>query len=84
MKNPELITANGLKEELSIMFHKDNCNVIEILDATEDSVTGLELVENLNKLRLFSRFRLDRETAEYARLITIDCFGNTHYFKAWK
>ncbi|MBR1658180.1 MAG: hypothetical protein IJ697_06915 [Synergistaceae bacterium] len=66
------------------MFHKDNCNVVAIQDATEDSVTGSELVENLNKLRLFSRFRLDRETNEYARLITTDCWGNTHYFKAWK
>ena len=84
MKNPELLTANGIPEALSIMFHKDNCNVVAIQDATEDSVTGSELVENLNKLRLFSRFRLDRETNEYARLITTDCWGNTHYFKAWK
>ncbi len=84
MKNPELLTANGIREELSIMFHKDNCSVIAIQDATEDSVTGTELVENLNNLRLFSRFRLDRETSEYARLITIDCWGKTHYFKAWK
>ena len=58
--------------------------MVAIQDATEDSVTGTELVENLNKLRLFSRFRLDRETLEYARLITIDCWGKTHYFKAWK
>ncbi|MBR1437274.1 MAG: hypothetical protein IJ587_01935 [Synergistaceae bacterium] len=84
MKNPELLTANGIPEALSIMFHKDNCSVIAIQDATEESVTGSELVENLNKLRLFSRFRLDRETNEYARLITTDCWGNTHYFKAWK
>ena len=84
MKNPELLTANGTPENLSIMFHKDNCTVIDIQDATEDSVTGAELVENLNKLRLFSRFRLDRETDEYARLITVDCWGKTHYFKAWK
>lgn len=28
MKNPELITANGEPENLSIMFHKDNCSVI--------------------------------------------------------
>ena len=84
MKNPELLTANGTQENLSIMFHKDNCTVIDIQDATEDSVTGAELVENLNALRLFSRFRLDRETDEYARLITVDCWGKTHYFRAWK
>ena len=84
MKNPELLTANGTPENLSIMFHKDNCTVIAIQDATEDSVTGAELVENLNNLRLFSRFRLDRETDEYARLITVDSWGKTHYFRAWK
>ncbi len=84
MKNPELINENGMPENLAIMFHKDNCTVIAIQDVTEDSITGDELVENLNKLRLFSRFRLDRETSEYVRLITIDCWGKTHYFKAWK
>lgn len=84
MKNPEIMDANGVPESLSIMFHKDNCSVIAIQDATEDSVTGPDLVANLNRLRLFSRFQLDRETNEYARLITTDCWGKTHYFRAWK
>ena len=84
MKKPELINENGEPESLSIMFHKDNCTVIAIQDATEESVTGADLVEKLNKLRLFSRFSLDRETAEYARLVTVDCWGKTHFFKAWK
>ena len=84
MKNPELMTENGEAENLAILFHKDYCNVIAIQDATEESVTGTELVEKLNKVRLFSLFRLDRETSEYARLVTTDCWGKTHYFKAWK
>ncbi len=84
MKNPEIMNANGIPESLSIMFHRENCSVIAIQDATEDSVTGSDLVSNLNRLRLFSRFQLDRETNEYARLITTDCWGNTHYFRAWK
>ena len=84
MKNPEIMNANGIPESLSIMFHRENCSVIAIQDATEDSVTGSDLVANLNRLRLFSRFQLDRETNEYARLITTDCWGNTHYFRAWK
>ncbi len=84
MKNPELFSANGVPEPMSIMYHKNNCTVIAIQDATEDSITGEELVANINKLRLFSRFTLDRETVEYARLITVDCFGETHYFKAYK
>ena len=84
MKNPEYMDENGETLSLSTMFNKDNCNVIAIQDATEESVTSAELVANLNKLRLFSKYRLDRETPEYARLITIDCYGNTRYFRAWK
>ena len=84
MKNPELMTENGSPENLSILFTKDNCTVIAIQDATEESITGAELAEKLNKLRLLSKFYLDRETVDYARLVTVDCFGVTHYFKAWK
>ena len=60
MKNAEIMDRNGNLESLSIMFHKDNCSVIAIQDATEDSTTGAELVVKLNNLRLFSRFQLDR------------------------
>ena len=84
MKNAEIMDRNGNPESLSIMFHKDNCSVIAIQDATEDSTTGAEPVVKLNNLRLFSRFQLDRETHEYARLVTTDSWGNTHYFRAWK
>ena len=84
MKNPEIMTKDGTPESLTIMFHKDNCSVIAIQDATEESVTGTELATKLNALKLFSKYQLDRETSEYARLVTTDCWGNTHYFRAWK
>lgn len=84
MKNPVLITTDGLSENLSSLYMKDNCNAIQIEDAVEESQTGAELAANLNRLKLFSKFRLDRETTEYARLVTTDCWGNVHYFKAWK
>lgn len=84
MKNPEIMREDGTPESLLIMFHKDNCSVIAIQDAVEESVTGTELVAKLNALRLFSKYQLDRETSEYARLITTDCWGVTHYFRAWK
>ena len=84
MRKPEIMDRNGNPENLSIMFHKENCSVIAIHDATEDSTTGTELVEKLNNLRLFSRFKLDRETNEYVRLVTTDSWGKTHYFRAWK
>lgn len=84
MKNPELLTEDGIRESFLILFKKENCNVMAIQDAVEESVTGVDLVNRLNTLKLFSRFSLDRETSEYARLITVDCWGNTHYLKAWK
>ncbi len=84
MKNPKLMTVNGISESLSNLYFGENCSVFSIMDATEDSLTGKELAEKLNKLKLFSKFTVDRETPEYARLITTDCFGNKHYFQAEK
>lgn len=84
MKNPELLTVDGINENLSSLYFKDNCSVIVIQDTVEECNTGEELATKLNKLKLFSKFALDRETAEYARLVTTDCFGNKHYFKAEK
>ena len=84
MRNPELITADGVNENLASLYFKNNCSVIKIIDAVEESSTGEELAANLNKLKLFSKFTPDRETAEYARVLTVDAFGNQHYLKAEK
>jgi hypothetical protein len=84
MKTPELFTTDGTTESLSTMFYKNNCSIVAIQDAIEESRTGGDLAERLNKLKLFSKFQVDRETPEYVRLITVDCWGNTHYLKAWK
>ena len=84
MKNPELFSETGTREDLTILFLRYNCSVMEIQDVIEDSRTGAELVAGLNRLKLFSRFTLDRETPEYARLKTMDCFDNTFYLKAYK
>ena len=84
MRNPELITEDGVKENLASLYQRDNCSVIKIKDTVEESSTGDELVVKLNRLKLFSRFKLDRETPEYARLVTTDCFGNRHYLLAEK
>ena len=84
MKNPELFSENGSKEDLTILFLRYNCSVMEIQDVIEDSESGSELTAKLNKLKLFSKFTLDRETPEYVRLKTTDCFENTYYLKAYK
>ena len=84
MRNPELFTTDGEIESLTNLYLADNCTIMDIYDAIEDSSTGAELVKKMNALKLFSKFTLDRETSEYVRLITTDCFGKRHYFKAYK
>ena len=84
MKNPELFSENGSKEDLTMLFLRYNCSVMEIQDVIEDSESGAELTAKMNKLKLFSKFTLDRETPEHVRLKTTDCFDNTYYLKAYK
>lgn len=84
MRNPELFTTDGEAESLTNLYLSDNCSVMNIYDAIEDSSTGAELVKKMNALKLFSKFILDRETDEYVRLVTTDCFGKRHYFKVQK
>ena len=78
MKKPVLITAHGVKESLSVLYNNNNCDVIKIYDAVEESKTAEELVANLNK------FSLDRDKPEYVRLITMDYLGDKHYLIAEK
>lgn len=84
MRNPKFFTAGGITESLADLYYRNECSVIRIQDTVESCKTGAELVRKINALKLFEKFRLDRETPEYARLITTDCFGNTHYFQAYK
>ncbi len=84
MKNPVLSTASGIQEDLTILFSDDNCSIFTINDAIEDSNTGAELVKKMNALKLFCKFTLERETQNYVRLVTTDCFGKRHYLRAEK
>ncbi len=84
MKKPVLITAHGVKESLSVLYNNNNCDVIKIYDAVEESKTAEELVANLNKLKLLNKFSLDRDKPEYVRLITMDYLGDKHYLIAEK
>ncbi|MBR0151791.1 MAG: hypothetical protein IJP89_10575 [Synergistaceae bacterium] len=84
MRNPVLFTEDCEPEKLSSLCHKDTCNAVKILDTVEECTTGEELATRLNALKLFCIFAIDRETSEYARLTTTDCFGVRHYFKAEK
>jgi IS30 family transposase len=84
MKNPVLKTSNGISESLSNLWFRDECSIAKIEDVVEDSKTGAELAVELNKLNLFRKFTLDRETDTKVRLIAIDSLNNISYFEATK
>ena len=84
MKNPILKNSNGIRESLSNLWYRDECSIVEIEDAVEDSNNGIELANKINSLKLFCKFILDRETDTKVRLKSIDKLGNVSYFEAEK
>lgn len=84
MKNPILKNSSGIREALSNMWYGDESSIAEIEDAVADSNNGTELANKLNNLKLFYKFKIDRETDTKVRLITSDCWGNVVYFEATK
>ena len=84
MKNARLVYGNRVPESLSNLYWRGDCTDFDILDVVEDATTADELIDGLNGLKLFYKFKLDRETDSYVRLVSEDDLGNRHYLKAWK
>lgn len=82
MKNAKYYNSHNVALSLSNLYYNTECSVTAIKDVVEDAHTAVELRDGLNKLNLFEKFRIDRVTDTYARLKSVDGFGNTHYFKA--
>lgn len=78
MHSPKLMTANRIPEALSNLCFGGS-TVTDIYDAIEESPTAAELVRNINALDLLRDFTLDRETATYVRLKSVDRCGNVSY-----
>ena len=78
MNNPKLMTANRIPEALINLCY-GGASVMDLCDAVEDSNTAAELVRNINALDLLRDFTLDRETATYVRLKSVDTCGNVSY-----
>ena len=76
-------TSSGILMSLSNLYFRNESSVMEIQDAIEDATTAEEMRDNLNKLNLFEKFEIDRVTEKYARLKSVDCFGNIHHMKAY-
>ena len=82
MKNPRMKTSRGIPLSLSNICN--TCSVIDIEDAVADSRNGAELVSKLNRLGIFDKFALDRETDNMVRLKCVDYCGNVEYLEATK
>lgn len=82
MKNPRMKTSKGIPLALSNICN--TCSITDIEDAVADSRSGAELVNKLNRLDIFNRFALDRETDSMVRLKCVDYCGNVDYLEATK
>lgn len=84
MRNAVLKTSNGIMEAMSNLWYRNECSIAQIEDVVEDSTSGVELMNGLNRLNLFRKFVIDRETDKKVRLKAVDTFGNVSYFEAIK
>lgn len=82
MKKPKYMTKDGTPLSLSNLYFRNESSVMEIMDVVEDATNAVELMDGLNRLNLFEKFRIDRTTDTYVRLKSTDSFGNIRYFKA--
>ena len=82
MKNPRMKTSRGIPLALSSICN--TCSVTDVEDAVANSQSGAELVSRLNRLDIFDKFALDRETDNMVRLKCVDYCGNVDYLEATK
>ena len=84
MNKLKLYTANRMLESLTNLTYSGRFTVTDMIDATEDSATGAQLVNRLRGLGLTDRMEVARETDTYTRIRITDCWGNIHYLEARK
>ena len=83
MENVKFYNAHNIPLSLRNLYGGNRSSVVEIKDAVEDATTAEELRDNLNRLNLLEKFKIDRVTDKYVRLTSTDCWGNRHYLKAY-
>ena len=84
MNKLKLYTANRMLESLTNLTYSGRFTVTDMIDATEDSANGAQLVNRLRGLGLTDRMEVARETDTYTRIRITDCWGNEHYLEAKK
>ena len=81
MKKVRCLDRSEIRLSLNWAFPKDVAD-IDIRDVVEDSVSAEEMVYNLNKLKPYNKFTIDRVTNDYVRAVSVDNLGNKTYIKA--
>jgi len=85
MKNPKYLHDNGIPHVLyQCYFDSDGIDVMTIKDIVEDSKSGKELCDKLNRVQSKHKWEVDRETSEKVRLKSFDPMGNVMYFTCEK
>ena len=84
MKLERVFNQNNMNQCITNILLKHGKNVVDLMDAIEDSTTKDELVRNVNNVVLRGYYRVDRETETYIRLV-MDLFAtNKSYLQVSK
>lgn len=81
MNKVKCLDKSEIRLSLNWAFPKDIAD-IDIRDAVEDATSAEEMVYNLNKLKPYNKFTIDRVTHDYVRVVSVDKLGNKTYIKA--
>ena len=79
-----LRTDRGIPESISNLWYGNDCDVAQIEDAIDDSLSAQELTLRINRLQLLRNFTLDRETDTKIRLKSVDHLGNISFLELYK
>lgn len=84
MKNPVYINSHGVRLFIGDMLvYRGKNETVDVYDAVEDATSADDLAQRINRLSVLNRFTVDRVTAEYARLKSVDRLGSIRYLKAY-
>lgn len=84
MKNPVYINSHGVRLFIGdMLIYRGRNETVDIYDAVEDATSADDLARRINNLSVLNKFTVDRVTAEYARLKSVDRLGNVRYLKAY-
>lgn len=79
-----LRTGRGIPESISNLWYGNDCDISQLEDTIDDSLSANELTLRINRLQLLRKFTLDRETDTKIRLKSVDNLGNISFLELYK